>query len=155
VMSLAHHPQSALVVVGSGECGRHMRGEDGHRYLFDEPGRERRHAIDVAGHGHSRAARESGRARGRGFVDGVDVEKPGGLHDVWRDSVVVDLQQRVAMPEDDALAGALVDQDYRVAIGGLAHDGVLEVDAAPGELRTYACPGAVAAERAEIRCRTA
>ena len=123
--------QRAFGVVDAGQRRRHVLGEhrDGHRR--DQLRRQVGEAIDVAGDRNAVGAAAPGGGDGRGLIDVVDVQQTGAVEASSGNLVRLQRQPLVAIPQHDALAGALVDQDDGELIGrALAGEGAAHVDAA-------------------------
>jgi hypothetical protein len=109
---------------------RHVFGEHRKRHGPHEIESPLVDPVDIARDHRSRAARDRCGANRRVDVHIVDVHDPRARDCLGWQLAIAQLQALVPIPEHDALAGVLVDENDRILIRHVADDNVGEVDAA-------------------------
>ncbi|OLB61562.1 MAG: hypothetical protein AUI11_09165 [Acidobacteria bacterium 13_2_20CM_2_66_4] len=154
-MDAPQRAECACRVGDPSQRGRHVLGEHRKRHRLHQLHRPIVEAVDVAGHDRAAGTRDPRRPDRRVHVDVVDVDHASGRREVGRQLALAELQPIVAIPQDDALAAVLVDEDDGVLIGHVADHHVSEIDAALLEIAAHALGVVVGAGDAdELRAKS-
>ncbi len=129
-----------------------MLGEDRNRDRLDQFGGSIGEAIDVARDCHAALARHLRRSDGRRLIDIVHVHDARRSDRLDRQVAVAHRQLLVTVPQHDAIAVALVDEDDRELVLRVADDHIAHVDAALLQLLAHTPSVLVGAGHADVFC---